>query len=72
VRADPHPLTFGRRPLPLRGRGDTVSAASLCWDARPAQDVRTEIWVTMRADRGEGGQRARSWVVATKILGLCA
>jgi hypothetical protein len=25
---------------------------SLCWDARPAQDVRTKLWVTMRADKG--------------------
>ncbi len=49
MRADPHPPTYGRRPLPLRGRGDTAAAAadeleSLCRNASPAQDVRTEIW----------------------------
>jgi hypothetical protein len=57
VRADPLPPTFGRRPLPLRGRGDTAAAAaeewdSLCRDASPAQNLRTKIWVTM--SRGSG------------------
>ena len=58
VRADPLPPTFGRRPLPLRGRGDTAAAAaeewqSLCRDATPAQDVRTKIWVRT-SPPGEG------------------
>ena len=32
MRADPHPPTFGRRPLPLRGRGDTAAAEAEAGD----------------------------------------
>ena len=72
MRADPLPPTFGRRPLPLRGRGDTAAAAaeeweSLCRVANPAHNLRTKIWVTMRL-RGRGDTAA---AVAEEWESLC-
>ena len=71
---DPLPPTFGRRPLPLRGRGDTAAAAAeewefLCRDASPAQDLRTKIWVTMSPDGERHGSRfARFHAITSKAI----
>jgi len=69
----------GQRPSPadLRSaasqpcghRGGTVSAASLCRDASPPQDVRTKLWVTMRPGGEMTSAGGQAWLPRNGELG---